>query len=152
MSLSGVGAGVGAGCGFGVEIRSVVGVGVFGAVGAEVGSRGSVETAGSNALVDVEDGVGVGAGVRAEVGASVGAAVSVAVGAGVGAAVSVAVGAGVFGAGVLGAGVLGRDVSPAAFTVVEDPAGSESSTPPAVVSTVPDNVTTVVSPLGETMT
>ena len=52
------------------------------------------------------------------------------------------------GVGVLGAGTFPpRDV-----TVVEDPAGTETSTPPALVSTAPLIVTIVVSPLGDTET
>jgi len=35
---------------------------------------------------------------------------------------------------------------------VDDPAGTDTSTPPALVSTVPEIVTTVVSPSGETVT
>ncbi len=54
--------------------------------------------------------------------------------------------------GVLGAGVFGWETDPAALTVVDDPAGIETSTPLAVVSTVPEIVTMVVSPLGETVT
>ena len=125
LSLScGVGAGTGAGTGFGVATGSV-GDGVFGFVGAEVGSGGSVATGGANGLV------GEGAGVR--------------VGAGAGVRLAVAT-------GVLGAGVFGWATDPAALTVVEDPAGIERSTPFADASTVPEIVTMVVSPLGETVT
>jgi hypothetical protein len=90
--------------------------------GAEVGSEA---TAGTNGVV------GEGAGVR------------------VGAEVDRAAGAGV---GVLGAGVfaLGSALTP--LTVVDDPAGTETSTPPTLVSTVPLIVTMVVSPVGETET
>jgi len=101
------------------------GVGVFGLTGAEVGSGGSVETGGTTALV------GDGAGVRVGIGARVGAVVGV---------------------GVLGAGVFTLGIAPGALTVVEEPAGTETSTPPALVSTVPEIVTTVVSPVGETVT
>jgi len=118
----GVEAGVGAGIGFGVTTGSV-GDGVFDFAGAEVGSGGSVATGGTKPLA------GDGAGVR------------------VGAAATVSVGV-----GVLGAGVFELGVAPGALTVVDDPAGTEISTPPAVVSTVPAIVTTVVSPLGETVT
>ena len=124
LSLScGVGAGIGAGIGFGVATGSV-GDGVFGFVGAEVGSAGSVAT-GANGLV------GEGAGVRVGTGAGVGLGVAT---------------------GVLGAGVFGWERDPAALTVVDDPAGTETSTPFAVVSTVPEIVTMVVSPLGATVT
>jgi hypothetical protein len=123
LSLScGVAAGIGAGTGLGVAMGNV-GEGAFGFVGAEVGSGGSVDTGGTRPLV------GDGAGVR--------------VGAGVG------VDAGV---GVLGGGVFGLGIAPGAPTVVDDPAGSGTSTPSAVVSTVPEIVTTVVSPPGETLT
>ncbi len=104
---------------------SNVGDGVFGFVGAEVGSGGRVATGGTNAFV------GEGAAVRAGVAVAVGIDVGV---------------------GVLGGGVIALGVAPAAVTVVEDPAGTETSTPPALVSTVPEIVTTVVSPLGETET
>jgi hypothetical protein len=119
-----------------------VGVGVLGFVGAEVGSGGSVWTGGMKALV------GDGAGVR----------VGLAVGAGV------LVGAGVAGAGVFGPGVgavvrasdgsmwIGAGVAPGPLTVVDDPAGTETSAPPALVSTVPETVTTLVSPFGDTVT
>ena len=123
MSLScGVEAGAGAAVGFGVATGGV-GDGVFGFAGAEVGSGGSVATGGTNALV------GEGAAVR--VGVTVGVDVGVA---------------------VLGGGVLALGVAPAALTVVDDPARTETSTPPALVSTVPEIVTTVVSPVGETET
>jgi len=122
--------------GFGVGIGKV-GEGVFVLTGAEVGTGGSVATGGTNALV------GEGAGARFVDGAGV-------------------LGAGVFGAGVFGAGVFrveafntgtfGPGVAPGALTVVDDPAGTDTSTPPALVSTVPEIVTTVVSPLGETVT
>jgi len=124
LSLTGSGAGAGAALGLGVA-RGNVGDGVFGFVGAEVGSGGSVETGGTKALVG--DGAGVGAGVGACAGA-------------------------VVGVGVLGAGVFGRAAAPAALAVVDDPARTATSTPFAVVSTVPEIVTTVVSPLGETVT
>jgi len=101
------------------------GVGVFGLTGAEVGSGGSVETGGTTALV------GDGAGVRVGIGARVGAVVGV---------------------GVLGARVFALGIAPGPLTVVEEPAGTETSTPPALVSTVPEIVTTVVSPVGETVT
>jgi hypothetical protein len=132
---NGVGAGSGAAVGFGVGIGGD-GAGVLGFVGAEVGSGGSVAAGGTNALV------GDGAGVRFGVG----------------------VGAGVAGTGVFGPGVevvvragtgstrIGAGVSPAALTVVDDPAGTEISAPPALVSTVPEIVTTVVTPFGETVT
>jgi len=63
----------------------------------------------------------------------------------------VGVGLGV-GTGVFGAGVFGWGTDRAALTVVEDPAGIERSKSFAVVSTVPEIVTMVVSPLGETET
>ena len=122
-------AGAGAAVGFGVGIGSG-GVDVFGFAGAKVGSGGSVETGGRYALV------GVGASVRGGVGVPVGAAVGD----------GVAVGADVLGGGVFGLG------GPPRATVVDDPAGTETSTPPALVSTDPEIVTTVVSPLGETET
>ena len=85
---------------------------------------------------------------------------------GEGAAVPVGVGvsAGVVDAGVFGfgagvaacattsAGLTGKGVAPGPLTVADDPAGTETSTPPAVVSTVPEIVTTVVSPSAETVT
>jgi hypothetical protein len=40
----------------------------------------------------------------------------------------------------------------AALTVVEEPAGTDTSTPPALVTTVPLMVTIVVSPVGDTET
>jgi len=105
-------------------------------VGAEVGSGGSVATGGTKAFV------GDGAGVR--VGGDVGVGVF---------------GAGVFALGVDGSGCAttdaartGRGVGPRPPTVIEDPAGTDTSTPPALVSTVPEIVTTVVSPSGETVT
>ena len=114
-----------------------VGVGVFGfAVADMIGSGGRVATGGMNALVG--DGAGVDAGV--------------------------AVGAGVARAGATGAGVdvvvrastgsvlIGAGVAPGPLTVVEDPAGTETSAPPALVSTVPEIVTTLVSPSGDTVT
>jgi hypothetical protein len=133
--LSGVAAGVGAAVGLGVEMGNV-GVGVLGLVGAEVGSGGSVETGGTNAFV------GDGAGVR----------------------VGFAVGAGVAGASVFGPGVevvvrvrtgstrTGAGVAPGPLTVVDDPAVTETSAPPAVVSTVPEIVEMLVSPFGDTVT
>lgn len=103
----------------------VVGVG-FGFGGAVLtGSGGSVATGGRNPVV------GDGAAVRAGAGVDVG----------------VAVGAGVFGASAIALGVF-----PGALTVVDDPAGTDTSTPPALVSTVPEIVTTVVSPVGLTVT
>ena len=114
-----------------------VGVGVFGfAVADMIGSGGRVATGGMNALVG--DGAGVDVGV--------------------------AVGAGVARAGATGAGVdvvvrastgsvlMGAGVAPGPLTVVEDPAGTETSAPPALVSTVPEIVTTLVSPSGDTVT
>jgi hypothetical protein len=97
-------------------------VGVFDFTGAEVGSGGKVVTGGTKALAG--DGAGV--------------------------CVDVCVGA--FGVGVFGAGVFGLGGAPAALTVADDPAGTGTSTPPALVSTVPEIVTTVVSPFGETVT
>ena len=96
----------------------------------------------------------VGDGVFVLAGAEVGRGGSVATGGtnalvGEGAAVRVGVDVGI---AVLGGGVLALGVAPAALTVVEDPARTETSTPPALVSTVPEIVTTVVSPLGETET
>jgi hypothetical protein len=128
LSFSGVEAGVGAAVGLGVAIGSV-GDGVLGLAGAEVGRGGSVETGGKKALV------GDGAGVRVGIGVCVAGAGGVGVG-----------------VGVFGAGMFGRGATPAALTVVEDPAGTETSTPFALVSTVPEIVTMVVSPLGETVT
>ncbi len=64
---------------------------------------------------------------------------------GEGAAVSV----GVDGVGVLGAGGFRNGVAPGSLTVVGDPSGADTS---GVVSTVPEIVTTVVSPFGETAT
>jgi len=133
-SFKGVAAGVGAAVGFGVE-RGNVGVGVFGfGVAVLTGSGGRVATGGTNALV------GEGAGVRVSVGPGV-------------------AGAGVFGPDMEVAGRAGGDsvragrgVAPGPLTVVDDPAGTETSAPPALVSTVPEIVTTVVSPFGETVT
>jgi hypothetical protein len=125
FSLScGVGAGVGAGTGFGVTTGRV-GAGVFDLVGRDVGSGGSVATAGTDALVDEGAGVRVGA----EVGRATGA-----------------------GVGVLGAGVFALGSALTALTVVEDPAGTDTFTAPTLVSTVPLIVTMVVSPDGETDT
>jgi len=74
------------------------------------------------------------------------------------------VGAGAFRAdalrlGVDGAGcaatvteLSGEGTGPGPFTVLEDPAETETSAPAAVVSTVPEIVTTVVSPFGDTVT
>jgi hypothetical protein len=122
--------------GFGVGIGRV-GEGVFVLTGAEVGTGGSVPTGGTTALV------GEGAGARFVDGAGVlGAEL---LGARVFAAAA-------FGVEVFNAGVFGRGVSPGALTDVDDPAGTETSTPPALVSTVPEIVTIVVSPLGETVT
>jgi hypothetical protein len=141
----GVGAGVGAGTGLGVRVGRV-GEGVFVLTGVEVRTGCSVATGGTKPLVG--DGRA-----RSDVGAGVlGAGV---LGAGVlGAGV---LGAWVFGAGVLGAdaintGVFGRGVAPGALTDVDDPAGTDTATPPALVSTVPEIVTIVVSPLGDTVT
>ena len=136
MSLSGAGAGIGAAVGFGVETGNC-GVGVFGLGVADMtGSGGRVATGGTNALV------GDGAGVR--FGAAVGAG---------------AAGAAVFGADVDVAGCArgdsvwtGTGVAPGPLTVVEDPAVTETSAPPALVSTVPEIVTTLVSPFGDTVT
>ena len=92
----------------------------------------------------------VGDGVFGFVGAEVGRGGSSAnalVGERIGAGVALGVGTGVFGAGVFGWGT-----DRAALTVVEDPAGIERSKSFAVVSTVPEIVTIVVSPLGETET
>ena len=102
--------------------------GVFRFAGADVGSGGSVATGGMKALVEESVGVRVG--------------------------VVVGVGADVLCAGVFGARARGfvRGGDPAALTVVDDPAGTETLTPPALVSTVPEIVTTVVSPFGETAT
>ena len=83
--------------------------------------------------------------------ATVGSMATEFVGAGAGARVGVGVGVGVR-TGVLGAGVVTLGTGPEALTVVEDPAGIERSTSFAVVSTVPEIVTIVVSPLGETET
>jgi hypothetical protein len=83
--------------------------------------------------------------------ATVGSTATGFVGAGAGARVGGGVGVCV-GTGVLGAGVVTLGTGPEALTVVEDPAGIERSTPSAVVSTVPEIVTMVVSPLGETET
>ena len=96
-----------------------------------------------------------GAGVLGFVGAEVGSGGSVATGGtkplvGDGAGVRVGGGAAVGADISVGVFALGRSL--AALTVVEDPAGSEMSTPFALVSTVPEIVTTVVSPLGETVT
>jgi len=126
LSLSsGAGAGRGAAVGLGVAIGSVgEGAGVFCLVGAEVGSGGRVATGGTKP-------VGEGADVRAGVGVAAGVDVGV---------------------GVLGAGVFALETAPGALTVVDDPAETEMSTPPEVVSTLPEIVTTVVSPLGETDT
>ncbi len=136
LSFSGVGAGGGAAVGFGVE-RGSDGVGVFGfGVADVIGSGGREARGGTNALV------GEGAGVRA--GAAVGA----------GAAGAVVFGAGVDVAdGASGNSVrTGTGVAPGPLTVVDDPAGTETSAPPAVVSTVPEIVTTFVSPFGDTVT
>ena len=56
------------------------------------------------------------------------------------------------GVGMPEAGVFGVGLVIAAVTVVADPAGTDTSTLPALVSTVPLIVTMVVSPLGETET
>ena len=93
------------------------GVGVFGLAGAEVGSGGSVATGGTTALVG--EGAALGVGVDVALGADVRV-------------------------GVLGAGVFALGIAPGPLTVVEEPAGTETSTPPALVSTVPEIVTTVV--------
>jgi len=78
--------------------------------------------------------------------------------------VAAGVGAGVAGAGVFGAGVdvvvradtvserTTTGVAPGPLTVVDEPADTETSTPPAFVSTVPPIVTMLVSPFGETVT
>jgi hypothetical protein len=114
---------------------------------------------------------GVGAGVGAATGAGVGIGNVVANGLGFGVAVlagsaggvaaggtKLLVGAGVAeGAGTnvgaeLGAGALALGVFAGPLTVVDDPAGTDTSTPPALVSTVPLIVTTVVSPVGVTVT
>jgi hypothetical protein len=129
----GVGAGVGAAMGFGVERgTNTAGVGDFGVAPGAVASGGSVVTGGTNALVG--DGVAVGPGLA-----------GVAAGAGVG-----VLGFGVFGLEAdiagrarTGAGPTGSGVPPG-LTVVDDPAGTETSAPPALVSTVPVIVTTVV--------
>jgi hypothetical protein len=55
-------------------------------------------------------------------------------------------------AGWFGASVFAPGVPPAPLTVAEDPAGIDISTPSALVSTVPEIVTTVVSPVGLTVT
>jgi hypothetical protein len=123
LSFSGVDAGIGAAVGFGVGIGTD-GTGALVLAG-EVGRGGSVATGGTNALV------GEGAAVR------------------VGVAVAVGVDVGV---GVLGGGVFALGIAPVALTVADDPAGTETSTPPELVSTVPEIVTTVVSPLGDTET
>jgi hypothetical protein len=127
--------GIGAAIGVGVALDNV-GWGVFGFAGAEVGSGGSVATGGTNAFV----GEGAGLGVGGDVGVGV-------------------FGAGVFTLGVDGSGCAvtdaertGKGVAPGPLTVIEDPAGTDTSTPPALVSTVPEMVTTVVSPSGETVT
>jgi len=108
----------------------------------------------------VEAGIGAGRGLGVATG-SVGEVVFDLTGAEVGIGGSVAsvlagegvgVGAGV-GLGVAtGVLVFVWGADPAALTVVEDPAGTETSTPFAVVSTVPEIVTMVVSPPGETET
>jgi len=122
--------------GLGVE-RGNVGVGVFGfGVADMTGSGGRVATGGRKALV------GDGAGVR------FGAAV------GVGAADAAVFGRDVDVAGCArGASVrTGAGVAPGLLTVVDEPAGTETSVPPALVSTVPEIVTTLVSPFGDTVT
>jgi hypothetical protein len=120
--------------GFGVE-RGSVGVGVFGFGVADRAGSGVSATGGTNALV------GDGAGMR----------------------FGVAIAAGVAGAGVLGLGVdptrcataasgrTGRGVAPGPLTVVDDPADIDTSAPPALVSTVPEIVMTLVSPFGDTV-
>jgi hypothetical protein len=55
-------------------------------------------------------------------------------------------------AGWFAASVCALGVPPEPVTVVDDPAGTDTSTPPALVSTVPEIVTTVVSPVGPTVT
>jgi hypothetical protein len=118
-----------------------------------VGGGGSVETGDWNALG------AEGAAVRpGRVGVEAGAVVGAEAGAVVDAGVAV-LGAGVLGLGAdaagrtrSGAGPTGRGVAPGPVTVVDDPAGTETSAPPALVSTEPDRVTTVVSPPGETVT
>ena len=140
------GAGVGAAVGLGVEILSV-GVGVLGLGVADLmGSGGSVATGGTNALV------GAGVGVRFGVAAGVRAAVAAVVGAGAAGAGVLGLGVAVTGRASTGAERTGTGVAPGPLTVVDDPAGTETSAPPALVSTVPAIVTTLVSPFGETVT
>ena len=123
MNLIFNGVGAGSGAAVGLGVGTrTVDKGVFDFVGAEVGSRGSVAAGGMNAFV------GDAAGVRN------------------GAAVMVSVGSGVL------AGVFTLGGASGSRTVVDEPAGTETSTPSAVVSTLPEIVTTVVSPLGETET
>ena len=125
--------GVGAGFGFGVEMGDeTVGFCDCVAIVDLTGSGGNVAAGGTKPLG--------GAGARVVAGS----------GAGV-------LGAGVFGSGVFGAGAVAtfafaRGVAPGPLTVVDEPAGTDTATPPALVSTVPEIVTMVVSPLGKTDT
>jgi hypothetical protein len=128
--------------GFAIEffVGDPFGVGVaFGFGVADVTSCGGSAETGTNALVG--DGMAVCAGV---------------VGAGVGLGVlrvgGFALGAEGEGCASTGAGRTGSGVAPGLLTVVDDPAGTDTSAPPALVSTVPEIVTTVVSPFGATAT
>lgn len=129
MSFSGVGIGVGAarGIGVGVGMRLSEGCGI--GVAEPMGGADSVAT-GCWAVAGVSVGIGVAAGAWVDVTAGAGLDVAV---------------------GVTGA-VFTLGVTPGALNVVDDPAGTETSAPPALVSTVPWIVTTVVSPFGDTVT
>jgi len=114
-----------------------LGVGVFGfapAVTTESGGR--VVTGGTNAVVGE------------------GATVARGVDVGVGAFGADALPLEVEGAGwaATGADLPEGGTGCGGFAVLEDPAGTATSAPAAVVSTVPEIVTSVVSPLGETVT
>ena len=113
-----------------------VGVGFGFGVADMTGSGGRVATGGTNALV--ADGAGVCFGAAVGVGVAGAAVIERDVDvAGCGRGDSVRTGAG---------------VAPGLLTVVDEPAGTETSVPPALVSTVPEIVTTLVSPFGDTVT
>jgi hypothetical protein len=121
----------GAGASFGLGAGKMVGLGDLGfAVADLTGSGGSVPTAGTIGFMGDGDAVGVGV---------LGAGRSELWAGGAGSASS-------------GAGPTGTGVAPGPLTVVDDPAGTVTSDPPALASTVPEIVTIVVSPFGDTAT
>lgn len=124
--MVGVAAGVGAALGRGVERWTV---GVFGfAVAVITGSGGRVAAGGMNPLLGV--GIGVGVGVAAGDGVS-------------GELPDRARGA---------PRPIGAGAAPGSAIVVDESAGSGTSVLSAVVSTVPEIVTTLASPSGDTVT